>query len=38
MRRVDIMDEELGNLRKDLGTLKMNQMEIVQRKKTMFTN
>lgn len=32
------MDEELGNLRKDLGTLKMNQMEIVQRKKTMFTN
>lgn len=28
MRKMDTMEEDIGNLRKDLMTLKMNQMEL----------
>ena len=38
MRKMDIMEEDIGNLRKDLMTLKMNQMEIVELKNTMLSN
>lgn len=38
MRKMDIMEEDIGNLRKDLMTLKMNQMEIVELKNTKLSN
>lgn len=37
-RKMDIMEEDIGNLRKDLMTLKMNQMEIVELKNTKLSN